>query len=55
MHYDEHGQFLGAELLAADRIDDYARTRDAARETAEPFTSWWTRHPELHRPAGALT
>lgn len=53
MHYDQHGQFVGAELLAADRIDDYARTRDAAWEAAEPFAIWWARHPELHRRLAA--
>lgn len=53
MHYDKQGQFLGAELLAADRLADYAHTRDAAWEVSEPFISWWERHPELHRRLAA--
>jgi hypothetical protein len=50
MHYDEHGRFIGA-----DPVDDgahlarYQRARDAAVAAAEPFGTWWSRHPEEWR------
>lgn len=50
MRYDEHGRFLGADLVTdAEVIAPYLRARDDARAMAEPFGSWWSRHPELHQ------
>lgn len=50
MLYDEHGRFLGADLVS-DRtaIAPYLRARDAADGAAEPFTTWWERHTEFHQ------
>jgi hypothetical protein len=49
MHYDPDGRFRCAtpapDLLVALRAE-----RDAAWAAAEPFTRWWARHIELHRP-----
>jgi hypothetical protein len=49
MHYDSQGRFLGAEVAPADRLADFVRDRDRAWAAAEPFDTWWARHPELHR------
>jgi hypothetical protein len=49
MHYDEGGRFLGAEVLVAAELPRYRLGRDAALEAAEPFSSYWGRHPEYHR------
>jgi|SRR3954454_13561217 hypothetical protein len=49
MHYDAHGRFEGASLPPAVHIPRYRHTRDVLWSGAEPFTSWWARHPELHR------
>lgn len=49
MHYDEHGRFLGAEVLDGTELPRYRATRDTALEAAEPFTSYWNRHPEYYR------
>lgn len=40
MHYTEAGQFIGAELLADDRLDEYRRYRDAALTHAVPFSEY---------------
>jgi hypothetical protein len=53
MHYDEHGRFLGAELLGAGQLNDHLRAHAAAWAAAEPFAAWWARHPELHRRLAA--
>lgn len=47
--YDGRGRFMGAGWLGAERSADFLADRDAAWAVAEPFTSWWARHPELHR------
>jgi hypothetical protein len=49
MHYDERGRFLGAEPLDEAQLPRYRRARDSSGATAEPFTSWWERHPEEWR------
>ncbi len=49
MHYDQDGRFLGGEILDAIAVPRYRAARDAALETAEPFTGYWQRHPEYHR------
>ncbi|MFJ9454988.1 DUF6879 family protein [Kitasatospora sp. NPDC101447] len=37
MHYTESGQFIGAELLPADRLPEYRQYRDIAQANAMPF------------------
>jgi hypothetical protein len=49
MHYDDRGRFAGAEVLGADMLPRYRAARDAAVQAAEPFASYWARHPEYHR------
>jgi hypothetical protein len=49
MHYDPGGRFLGAEPLDRGHVDRYRRARDAAVAAAEPFVTWWARHPEEWR------
>ena len=51
MHYDDAGRFLGATLVDAADLSKYQEARDAAWSVAEPFTTWWDRHPEYHRAA----
>lgn len=53
MHYDEHGSFDGAEVAEPDELGDHLRTRDQAWAAAEPFATWWARHPEVHRKVAA--
>jgi hypothetical protein len=47
MHYDDEGHYLGADITR--RVGPYVAARDALWEAAEPFYSWWDRHPENHR------
>lgn len=49
MHYDAFGRFLHGEESPSTVWVQYLRLRDAAWDRAEPFLSWWARHPELHR------
>jgi hypothetical protein len=49
MHYDTHGRFEGASTPPPSHAVDYQRTRDVLWAGAEPFMSWWARHPELRR------
>jgi hypothetical protein len=49
MHYDQNGMFQGAEVLPDAGLPRYRAARDAALEAAEPFTSYWRRHPQYHR------
>jgi hypothetical protein len=54
MHYDDRGQFLGAEPLDDEQLPRYRQARDTAVTAAEPFGTWWARHPEewrIHRAA----
>jgi hypothetical protein len=50
MNYDDEGCFLGA-THSDERvvIDGYREVRRILWERAEPFYSWWDRHPEHHR------
>lgn len=52
MHYDNEGHYLGAELLT-DNVDAFTKGRDILWDRAEPFYSWWDRHPEYHRQTKA--
>lgn len=47
MHYSREGMFEGAELVNDPGLFEQATT--VALEHAEPFTTWWARHPEEHR------
>jgi hypothetical protein len=49
MDYDAEGRFISAEVLAADQLPRYLAARDAALAAAEPFASWWQRHPEYYQ------
>lgn len=49
LHYDGEGRFLGAELADAADVPRYRDYRDLAVRAAEPFASWWARHPEYQR------
>jgi hypothetical protein len=49
MHYDAGGGFLGAEILGEEMLPRYLAARDAALGAAEPFASYWRRHPEYHQ------
>ena len=49
MHYDDACRFVSAEVLPTDVLRNYVDARDQAWAVAEPFGSWWARHPELHR------
>lgn len=49
MHYDAGGQFVGADVLAETELPHYRSVRDAALLAAEPFSSYWSRHPQYHR------
>ena len=49
MHYDQDGRFTGAEVLESAALPRYLAGRDAALAAAEPFSSYWRRHPEYHQ------
>lgn len=49
MHYDDDGQFTGAE--PSENLDRYRRARDAAWNSAVPFADYWKTHPQYHRAA----
>lgn len=49
LHYDGEGRFLGAELVDETDVPRFCGYRDVAIEAAEPFESWWVRHPEYKR------
>lgn len=53
MCYDGHGRFDGAEVADPGELADHLRTRDQAWAAAEPFATWWARHPEVHRKVAA--
>lgn len=48
MHYDGGGVFLGASVVERD-VEFFVAVRDMLWQLAEPFPSWWARHPEHHR------
>ncbi|OLT31845.1 hypothetical protein BJF79_08605 [Actinomadura sp. CNU-125] len=47
--YDDEGRFLGAELVDGIEAAAYPGYRDAVMAEAEPFATWWDRHPEHKR------
>lgn len=49
MTYDGRGRFVNAHVADRGEVAAYVRTRDVAWAAAEPFVTWWARHPELHR------
>lgn len=54
MRYDEEGRFVGADVIGDPaEVDRYMVDRARALAVAEPFTSWWARHGELHRHTAA--
>ena len=53
MRYSPDGAFVGAEELPHAAAQALQRSRDLLWGAAEEFTSWYARHPELHRPAVA--
>lgn len=53
MHYDDVGRFVGGELLGSEQLSRYRVARGAAWNAAEPFESYWARHPEYHRASRA--
>lgn len=48
MHYDDAGRFRGAEL-APEVLQAVLDERDELWTLAEPFATWYRRHPELGR------
>jgi hypothetical protein len=55
MNYDPDGRFLGADLAPTEDQEKYLAAADALWSAAEPFHSWWDRHPEYHRKAREVT
>lgn len=53
MHYDDAGRLLGCEALAGDTVRPYLAAHDAALDAADPFATWWARHPEEQRESRA--
>lgn len=50
MHYGPAGEFHGAEHVTDElSVAVHRAARQLLSETAEPFTTWWARHPELYR------
>ncbi|MGH3695095.1 MAG: DUF6879 family protein [Pseudonocardiaceae bacterium] len=49
MHYDSHGQFVGAQHLDIQHVEVHRLAADAAWKVAEPFERWWVRHPQHRR------
>jgi Family of unknown function (DUF6879) len=49
MIYDGDGRFTAAETLASAELPRYLAAREAALAAAEPFPSYWDRHPQFHR------
>ena len=55
MHYGPDGRFHGGvEVTDQARLDGLVDRRHDVWEQAEPFTSWWERHPELHRDSAKV-
>lgn len=49
MRYHPDGRFSHADTVTGWRARRLRTARDAAWRAAEPFASWWARHPEHHR------
>lgn len=55
MRYDSGGRFVGAEPVSdEDRGMLFRAVAGLLWRQAEPFTSWWARHPQYHRSSGAV-
>jgi hypothetical protein len=53
MHYDRHGNFLGAELVEEPEVvARYCRWRDVALEAATPYARYVAEYQELRPPTG---
>lgn len=48
MTYDANGRFASADLNPT-LLEACREVRDALWSSAEPFQTWWTRHPDVHR------
>lgn len=46
MNYSEDGAFLGADVLASERAEEFRAYRDTAMAHAVPFPGWWAKHGE---------
>lgn len=55
MHYDESGAFDHGDALEGDAAALYVAAAQTAWGHAEPFGSWWARHPQYHRANWART
>lgn len=53
MHYDERGRFDHADTVEGFDATPIVLAADMAWDAAEPFTAWWARHPQYHRPIKA--
>lgn len=53
MHYTEPGTFVGARVLPEKEHSSYLREQALGWTVAEPFSTWWGRHVELHRRRSA--
>ncbi len=53
MDYDETGRFRGAVPVDPALLATYQAMTAAAWTVAEPFSAWWTEHPEHHRAGHA--
>lgn len=52
LDYDPDGRFVGAYTQEGQIARLIRDLRDQSWVIAEPFTSWWARHPEHHRDRG---
>lgn len=52
MHYDQANGFAGAEVVNQNPAA-YVAMSALLWTVAEPFGSWWTRHPDEHRATSA--
>jgi hypothetical protein len=49
MSYDSSGRYRCAEPVDAAGLPAYRQARDELLAAAEPFTAWWSRHPQEWR------
>ena len=48
-HYDDSGRFRGAQVVYGAEAAALRAVSGWIWDAAEPFTSWWNRHPRFHR------
>lgn len=53
MTYDDHGRFLYGDTVEGGAAAGITLARDVAWDSAEPFDTWWARHPQYHGPSRA--